>query len=221
MIQPGDEGLQHERALYKDVLELCGPIVEKRKEYITFIHFSAKEYSHTEKFNTYNAELIYPRYLSKSSQNGWNRIGKAESHAEVAAACLSYLGFRYFEGDITDDEVDGFVTRGEYALHKYSQSNFLHHIRGAWHDVEGTSETLKASTKEFLKARWNPSFRHIGSDQSPSSSALGHIKSMGQEDYRKLSTIAAHLRTRNLTGSTKGLVFLCTHRLYKIGRAHV
>ena len=43
LIQPGDESLQHERALYKDVLELCGPIVEKKKEYITFIHFSAKE----------------------------------------------------------------------------------------------------------------------------------------------------------------------------------
>ena len=44
LIQPGDSGLQHTRALYKDVLELCGPIVEKRTEYITFIHFSAKEY---------------------------------------------------------------------------------------------------------------------------------------------------------------------------------
>ena len=48
LIQPGDNDLQHTRALYKDVLELCGPIVEKRKEYITFAHFSAKEYSHTQ-----------------------------------------------------------------------------------------------------------------------------------------------------------------------------
>ena len=50
LIQPGDNDLQHTRALYKDVLELCGPIVEKRKEYITSIHFSAKEYSHTPTF---------------------------------------------------------------------------------------------------------------------------------------------------------------------------
>ena len=50
LIQPGDNDLQHERALYKDVLELCGPIVEKRKDYITFIHFSAKEYNHTQTF---------------------------------------------------------------------------------------------------------------------------------------------------------------------------
>ena len=50
LIQPGDRGLQHERALISDMLVLCGPIVEKRKEYITFIHFSAKEYSHTEMF---------------------------------------------------------------------------------------------------------------------------------------------------------------------------
>ena len=50
LIQPGDNDFQYTRALYKDVLELCGPIVEKRKEYITFIHFSAKEYSHTQTF---------------------------------------------------------------------------------------------------------------------------------------------------------------------------
>ena len=50
LIQPGDNDLQHTRALYKDVLELCGPIVEKRRGYITFIHFSAKEYSHTQTF---------------------------------------------------------------------------------------------------------------------------------------------------------------------------
>ena len=125
-------------------------------------------------------------------------------------ACLSYLSFRYFDGDITDDEVDGFIETGEYALHKYSQSNFLHHIRGAWHNVEGISETLKASTKEFLKTRWNPFFRYIGSENSHSSSALGHINPMDQGDYEKLSTIAAHLRERNLTESTKGLFFQCT-----------
>ena len=44
LIQPGDNDLQRTRALCKDVLELCGPIVEKRKEYITFFHFSVKEY---------------------------------------------------------------------------------------------------------------------------------------------------------------------------------
>ena len=210
LIQPGEKHLQHARALYKDILELCGPIVEKRKEYITFIHFSAKEYSHTKTFSTYNIELISPRFLTKDSHDGWNGIQKAECHAEVAVACLSYLSFRYFDGDITDDEMNGFVERGEYALHKYSQSNFLHHIRGAWHNVDGASETLKASTGDFLKARWNLAFRHIDSEPPPSSSALQHIQSMDQGDYKKLSTIAAHLRACNLTGSTKGLFIPCT-----------
>ena len=44
LVQPGDKKVQHTLALRKGVLELCGPIVEKRKGYITFIHFSAKEY---------------------------------------------------------------------------------------------------------------------------------------------------------------------------------
>ena len=119
--------------------------------------------------------------------------------------CLSYLGFRCFDGDITDDEVDEFIVGGEYALHKYTQSNFLHHIRGAWRNAEGASETLKASTKVFLKARWNPYFRQISSEPQPSSSALGNIQSIDQEDYESLCIIAAHLRACNLTESTKGL----------------
>ena len=50
LIRPGDNDLQFTRAPYKDVLELCGLIVEKRMGYITFIPFSAKEYSHTQTF---------------------------------------------------------------------------------------------------------------------------------------------------------------------------
>ena len=66
LIQPGDKGLQHQRALYKDMLELCGPIVEKRKEYITFIHFSAKEYSHTKTFRVVIDTMLnrYPLDIS-------------------------------------------------------------------------------------------------------------------------------------------------------------
>ena len=208
LIQPGDNELLHTRALYKDVLELCGPIVEKKKEYITFIHFSAKEYNHTQKFT--NAELIFTRYLTGSSTDGSYGIRKAECHAEVAVTCLSYLGFRYFDGDITDDKVDEFVVKGGYVLHQYSQSNFIHHIRGAWRDMGGASEILRSSTGEFLKARWNPSFRHVDSETPPSSSTLGHVQSMDPEDYKKLNTIAAGLKERDITESTKGLLFLFT-----------
>jgi hypothetical protein len=35
--------LQHARKLIKDMRELCGPIIENRGNYITFVHFSAKE----------------------------------------------------------------------------------------------------------------------------------------------------------------------------------
>ena len=66
LIQPGDKHLQHPRALYKDILELCGPIVEKRKEYITFIHFSAKEYSHTQVFGVVMFAVLSQRSLDFS-----------------------------------------------------------------------------------------------------------------------------------------------------------
>jgi len=46
LIEPGDKELRHTRAPYKDILVLCGPIVEKRKEYLTFVHFSVKGYSY-------------------------------------------------------------------------------------------------------------------------------------------------------------------------------
>ena len=129
-------------------------------------------------------------------------IRKAESHAEVAATCLSYLSFRYFDGDITDDEMDGFIAAGGYVLHQYSRSNFLHHIRGAWRDEGGISEILRSSTKGPLKARWNPSFRHVDLKASSSSSNLEHIQSMDSEDYKKLRIIATQLRTSNLTNGS-------------------
>ena len=125
--------------------------------------------------------------------------------------CLSYLSFRYFDSGITDEEVDGFIGNGGYVLRQYSQSNFLHHIRGAWRDAGGASEILKASTREFLNARWNPS-RQVDSEPPPSSTILGHIETMCQEDYKKLRIIAAHLRARHLIESTKGL-FLSRTRL--------
>jgi len=43
LIHPGDKELQYTRRLVKDILELCGPIIEKRNDYLTFVHFSAKE----------------------------------------------------------------------------------------------------------------------------------------------------------------------------------
>ena len=119
--------------------------------------------------------------------------------------CLSYLSFRYFDGDISDDEMDIFIDKGEYVLHQYSLSSFLHHIRGAWREVGGASEILRASTREFLKARWNPSFRNADSETLPSSLTLEHIQSMDPEDYKKLNMIAAHLRAGNLTENTNGL----------------
>ena len=154
----------------------------------------------------YNAEPMFLRYLTENSPGVWDGIGKAESHDEVAVTCLSYLRFRYFDSDITDDEVDGFIDQGGYALHHYSQSNFLHHIRGACCDTGGASQILRTSTGEFLKERWNPYFRHV----EHSSSTLGHIESMDPENHRKFNVIAAHLRARNLTESTNGLFFLST-----------
>ena len=129
--------------------------------------------------------------------------------------CLSYLRFRYFDGDITDDEVDGFIDRGGYVLHQYSQSNFLHHIRGAWRDMRGPSEILRESTREFLKERWNTSFN---SEPPPGPSVLGHLQSIDPEDYRRLSMIAAHLRAHNLAESTNGL---CTRAIGFWEYAHI
>ena len=127
-------------------------------------------------------------------------------------ACLSYLSFRCFDSDITDDEVDEFVARGEYVLHQYSLSNFLHHIRGAWRDAGDANEIPNVSTsiREFLKARWNPSFRHANSEQSPSFSRLRNIQLMDARDYEKLNIIAAYLRSYNLAKNAKGLFLRCT-----------
>ena len=127
-------------------------------------------------------------------------------------ACLSYLSFRYFDSDITDDEVEGFIGKGEYVLQQYTQSNFLHHIRGAWRDAGRANKipNVTASTKEFLKARWNPCFRSDGSGQPSSSSGPEHVQPTDAEVYEKLNIISARLREHSFTESTKGLSLRCT-----------
>ena len=116
--------------------------------------------------------------------------------------CLSYLGFRYFDANITDDEMDRVIAKGEYVLYQYAQSNFLHHIRGAWRQVGGTGTIVRESAKKFLKEKWNPSFN---SEPPHSFSILEHIQSMDSEDHRKLRIIAAHRGVRNLAESPNGL----------------
>ena len=124
-------------------------------------------------------------------------------------ACLSYLNFWCFDSDITDNKVDGFIIKGEYVLHQYSQSNFLHHIRGAWSDANEIPN-IRASTEEFLKARWNPSFTPADSEISSSYLRPIHIQSMDAEHYSKLNIIASYLRAYNVTESTNGLFLLRT-----------
>jgi len=43
MIRPGDKIFDRRRSLLRSIVDLCGPIVEFRGEYITLVHFSAKE----------------------------------------------------------------------------------------------------------------------------------------------------------------------------------
>jgi hypothetical protein len=43
LIDSNDRELQHSRKLVKDIIELCGSVLERRQEYITFVHFSARE----------------------------------------------------------------------------------------------------------------------------------------------------------------------------------
>jgi hypothetical protein len=44
MIRDGDNCLEKKRRLHKDIIQLCGPFIEKQGDTITFVHFSAKEF---------------------------------------------------------------------------------------------------------------------------------------------------------------------------------
>lgn len=144
----------------------------------------------------------------EESLSGSHCIPKFESYGDVAIACLSYLCFRYFDGDITDEEMDQFIMGGGYTLHEYAQSNFLHHIRSAWRGADDVSEPLAITTREFLGARWNPAFQRLDSQLLPKSS-LGPLQSKYPEEHRKLNIIATHLRTCRVTDNNDGWYLLC------------
>jgi hypothetical protein len=147
------------------------------------------------------------RYLAESL-SGSHCIPRFESNGDVALACLSYLCLRYFDSDISDEEIDQFIIGGGYVLHDYAQSNFLYHIRSSWRAVDDVSEPLAITTREFLGTRWNPAFQYLDS-QLPPKSWLGKLQSKYPEEHRKLNIIAAHLGTCRVTDNNDGWYLLC------------
>ena len=116
LIQSGDKDFQHLRALFKDIYTgtLWSNRGEERGVYHLCSFFSQRVKSpNIYRVVAYNTDPTFSRYLTKDLANDSHGIRKAESHAEVAMACLSYLYFRYFDSDMTD-EVDGCVNRGGY-----------------------------------------------------------------------------------------------------------
>jgi hypothetical protein len=42
-IEPGETGFSKGRRIFRDILKLCGPVIEMENDAIQFVHFTAKE----------------------------------------------------------------------------------------------------------------------------------------------------------------------------------
>lgn len=113
VIESGSSGFTKGRKAFRDIVETCGPIIEVVGDYVSFVHFTAKEY-------LFNGDGKF--------------LDKEESNLHISLACLTYLAFQPLDrimqhGDSAAicDETSK-VLSGDFVLLDYAASEWLSHV---------------------------------------------------------------------------------------------
>ncbi|KAH0543142.1 hypothetical protein FGG08_002487 [Glutinoglossum americanum] len=177
MIRPGDKKLDRENRVLKDMIELCGPILEVRGETVVFVHYTVKEY-----------------FFSRESDFF---VREAAAHRRSASICMSYLQFDCFDVNLDDAEIDTFILNGEYVLQGYAISQWLDHITSGLRDKLGSPscDELCRAFLEFAQVKENPDFSKLESSE-PTMASLGPIKRDWPAIYKWLSKLRSYAISR-------------------------
>jgi len=138
-----------------------------------------------------------PRYLAREDQSGPYSISRLKANLYVSTACLSYLCFRCFDRDITDEEVGEFILSGEYTLFDYTRLYYLHHIRATGWRLAGVASDLDLETvvQRFLKLHWNASFKRSGQESTSTAATRSNSSeclNQAASAHEMLNIIAMH-----------------------------
>ena len=68
----------------------------------------------------------------------------------MATLCTSYLTFKCFRPEMTDDEQLECIFRGDFAFQEYAVSNWLHHLQSFLQDREINGLSLSSLRREFM-----------------------------------------------------------------------
>ena len=106
-IEAGDKGFDSDKFLLTTVEDLFGPLLEVRRGYLHFVHFSAKEFLETKE-----CEI---------------KIDKLSSHYNMALRNLVYLNFDCFDPALSKQEITDLILTGDYLWVRYAQETWLEH----------------------------------------------------------------------------------------------
>lgn len=166
-IEPRAKTFAYKQKLIRDIVHLCGPIIENQGDVFQFVHFTAKEYLFGRQSNFFLKE--------------W------EAHRSIASVCMCYLTFDCFDTSFPEEAILASILSGDYVLQAYAESTWLEHIKicARARDKPPTFKGLCEEISAFVEARSNLDFEEP-SDKETSPSFFQAFKDW-PEMHQRLS----------------------------------
>ncbi len=142
---------EEERLPFRSIDEICGPIVEIHKQYITLVHFSAKEWVLERLLNTYCALTRRFRYIQRQESGPF--LDRWVAEFSLARRCLTYFHYTCFRPELQDAEIQDHIGSGQYVWFEYAETNWLLHCRNAMRAPDNLPSILSQSLTTFF-TRW-------------------------------------------------------------------
>ena len=135
-----------------DAKSLCGALIEiGPRGDIEFVHVTARAYvTHS---GYYCRCAGWPDHLQST------HIRSPASHLRLAELCLEYFCFPIFDSSLSDEQIQGYLFTGAYALLEYAIVNWPIHVERGLLDQQVSRELvqqLEETLSAFLDTRWRP-----------------------------------------------------------------
>ncbi|KAI1103967.1 hypothetical protein F4804DRAFT_211097 [Jackrogersella minutella] len=125
-IEPGQLDFTKGRKEFRDILKVCGPIIEIIEGNIQFVHFSAKEYLLHEQSDSF--------------------LNLCEAHIDAAIICSTYLCFSSLNSLFSPSSnemihVQENIMNGGYVMFEYASVAFLEHLKASLDNQDSSQGT--------------------------------------------------------------------------------
>ena len=145
------------------------------------------------------------RYL-RSAESG-TYVNPSKAHYKMALRCLSFLQFRCFNANLTDEDITSHIKRGEYLWLEYAESSWLEHVRSGSNVEPDMLHKLNCFLQNFL-VYWRREYTSTGCNPRKLNIDFGltAFRELSPEVYQTLVQSALYKSQGKSSGYVKGKV---------------